>query len=156
SSCSRRRGGRWRRGRLGASGPSYGTISGVCRETERGNGSPGTRVRQGEAGARIPRALANRRRRIGIGSESLVGPHAWPRALPRLAPALAALAFGLPLALALAGCAKLLPFRAFFGGTMKVAVSVPPSINQNSPVPVEVLIVYDASLLGQLNGMTAT
>jgi len=60
------------------------------------------------------------------------------------------------LALPLAGCAKLLPFRAFFGGTMKVAVSVPPSINQNSPVPVEVLLVYDASLLGQLNAMTAT
>jgi type VI secretion system protein len=65
------------------------------------------------------------------------------------------LAAALALALALAGCAKLLPFRAFFGGTMNVAVSVPPGINQNSPVPVEVILVYDSSLLGQLNAMTA-
>jgi hypothetical protein len=84
-----------------------------------------------------------------------VGPHASPRVLSRLALAPVALA-ALALALPLAGCAKLLPFRAFFGGTMKVAVSVPPSINQNSPVPVEVLLVYDSSLLGQLNAMTAT
>jgi type VI secretion system protein len=74
-----------------------------------------------------------------------------PRALSRSPRLTLALALVLPLA----GCAKLLPFRAFFGGEMKVAVSVPPGINQNSPVPVEVILVYDSALLGQLNALTA-
>lgn len=66
-----------------------------------------------------------------------------------------AFALWLALALPLAGCAKLLPFRAFFGGEMKIEVSVEKGINQNSPVPVEVILVYDSALLGQLNALTA-
>jgi type VI secretion system protein len=93
------------------------------------------------------------RQQTTFGSESdrnLVGRHALSRALR-----LSRLALAVSLALLLAGCAKLLPFRAFFGGEMKVAVSVPPGINQNSPVPVEVILVYDTALLAQLNALSA-
>lgn len=59
------------------------------------------------------------------------------------------------LVLLLGACAKLPPWRSFFGGTCAVTVRVDPGINQNSPVPVEILLVYDAALLKKVSGMSA-
>lgn len=54
-----------------------------------------------------------------------------------------------------AGCTKLPRARSFFGGDFRLQVTVEAGINQNSPVPVEVLLVYDSALFGQLSKMTA-
>lgn len=54
-----------------------------------------------------------------------------------------------------AGCTKLPRARSFFGGDFRLHVTVEAGINQNSPVPVEVLLVYDSALYGQLSKMTA-
>ena len=59
------------------------------------------------------------------------------------------------LAFFLGACAKLPPWRSFFGGTCDVSVRVAPGINQNSPVPVEILLIYDAALLKKVSGMSA-
>ncbi|HEV7669039.1 MAG TPA: hypothetical protein VGS22_10975 [Thermoanaerobaculia bacterium] len=53
------------------------------------------------------------------------------------------------------GCSKLPRTRSFFGGDFTLGVTVEAGINQNSPVPVEVLLVYDSGLYGQLSKMTA-
>src|SRR4051794_525080 len=45
--------------------------------------------------------------------------------------------------------------RSLFGGDVAVRVEADPGINQDSPVPVELVIVYDKDLLAQLAGMTA-
>jgi type VI secretion system protein len=45
--------------------------------------------------------------------------------------------------------------RSLFGGDVAVKVDAEPGINQDSPVPVELVIVFDKDLLAQLTGMTA-
>jgi len=45
--------------------------------------------------------------------------------------------------------------RSLFGGDVAVKVEAEPGINQDSPVPVELVIVFDKDLLAQLTGMTA-
>ena len=45
--------------------------------------------------------------------------------------------------------------RSLFGGDVSVKVAAEPAINQDSPVPVELVIVFDKDLLAQLTGMTA-
>jgi type VI secretion system protein len=45
--------------------------------------------------------------------------------------------------------------RSLFGGDVAVQVAAEPGINQDSPVPVELVIVFDKDLLAQLTGMTA-
>ncbi len=57
--------------------------------------------------------------------------------------------------ISVAGCAKLPRARSFFGGSFRMDVTVEAGINQNSPVPVEVVLVYDSSLFGTLSKMTA-
>lgn len=42
-----------------------------------------------------------------------------------------------------------------FGGDIKVTVSVSPQLNNNSPVPVDVLFFYDQGLMEQVMAMTA-
>lgn len=42
-----------------------------------------------------------------------------------------------------------------FGGDVKMTVAVSPQLNNNSPVPVEVLIFYDQGLMEQVMAMTA-
>jgi|GraSoiStandDraft_59_1057299.scaffolds.fasta_scaffold127330_2 type VI secretion system protein len=68
---------------------------------------------------------------------------------PRCRPAI------LLLALFVGGCSVLPPWRSFFGGTCDMSVRVAPGINQNSPVPVEILLVYDAALLKKVSAMSA-
>jgi type VI secretion system protein len=53
----------------------------------------------------------------------------------------------------LAACSGNRP--SWFGGSTKVAAAVDPGINQNNPVRVEVVIVYDASLLEKLKSTSA-
>jgi type VI secretion system protein len=55
----------------------------------------------------------------------------------------------------LTGCSRIPPWRSFFGGDCRVEVSVGDGINQNSPVAVELLLVYDQALLKQLSAMKA-
>ncbi|HXU46727.1 MAG TPA: hypothetical protein VN783_14465 [Thermoanaerobaculia bacterium] len=62
----------------------------------------------------------------------------------------------LALAMGLGGCSKLPPWRSFFGGRFHLDVSVGQGINQNSPVPVEVLIVYDGALWKSISTMSAS
>ena len=45
--------------------------------------------------------------------------------------------------------------RSFFGGDVAVRVDADPEINQNSPVAVEMLVVYDKALLEALLAKTA-
>jgi type VI secretion system protein len=45
--------------------------------------------------------------------------------------------------------------RSLFGGDVAVRLDADPKINQNSPVPVELVVVYDKDLLAKLAGMTA-
>ena len=42
-----------------------------------------------------------------------------------------------------------------FAGDVKMTVSISPQLNNNSPVPVEVLIFYDQGLMTQVMAMTA-
>lgn len=58
-------------------------------------------------------------------------------------------------ALALAGCSLLPDVTSFFGGQMRLAVEVDSALNDDSPVAVETLIVYDAKLVDQLTALTA-
>ncbi len=74
--------------------------------------------------------------------------------VPRLHSALRAL-LAFSLLILVAGCAKLPRTRSFFGGDFTISVTVEAGINQNSPVPVEVLLVYDSALFGQLSKLTA-
>jgi len=59
---------------------------------------------------------------------------------------------GLLVTLALAGCGTT---RSFFGGDMTAKVLTEAGINQNSPVQVELLVVYDNLLLQQASSLTA-
>ena len=45
--------------------------------------------------------------------------------------------------------------RSLFGGDVAVRLDADPKINQDSPVPVELVVVYDKDLLAKLAGMTA-
>lgn len=45
--------------------------------------------------------------------------------------------------------------RSLFGGDVAVRLDADPKINQDSPVPVELVVVYDKELLAKLAGMTA-
>lgn len=62
--------------------------------------------------------------------------------MPTLGIRLAAFALLLPV---LAGCGA--NSRSLFGGTMTVSLWSDPGINQDSPVPVELVVVYDRALL---------
>lgn len=55
-----------------------------------------------------------------------------------------------PLLSILAACSS-----SFFGGEMKVQIQVDAHLNQDSPVPVELLVVYDDKLLEYLLGLDA-
>lgn len=57
------------------------------------------------------------------------------------------------LALGALGCGT--GARSLFGGDVSVQVAAEPAINQDSPVPVELVVVFDKDLLAQLAGMTA-
>jgi hypothetical protein len=57
------------------------------------------------------------------------------------------------LLLAVLGCGT--GSRSLFGGDIAVRVDADLKINQDSPVPVELVIVYDKDLLAQLAGMKA-
>jgi type VI secretion system protein len=46
--------------------------------------------------------------------------------------------------------------RSLFGGKLPVVVSVAPGINQNSPVAVELVVVYKKPLLERLQSMPAS
>jgi type VI secretion system protein len=54
--------------------------------------------------------------------------------------------------LALSGCGTT---RSFFGGDLELEVRTDPGINQDSPVQVEILVIYDDQLLQQVLAMTA-
>lgn len=70
------------------------------------------------------------------------------RALARLAVvALAALLFS--------SCGIFRRVDRLFGGDIKVSVSVAPQLNNNSPVPVDILFFYDPGLMEQVMAMTA-
>ena len=63
---------------------------------------------------------------------------------------------------ALAACLVLLSFfgcsansASWFGGSTTVTTTIDPGINQNLPIAVEVVIVYDATLLGKLAATSA-
>ena len=63
---------------------------------------------------------------------------------------------------ALAACLVLLSLlgcsannASWFGGSTTVVATVDPGINQNLPIAVEVVIVYDATLLGKLAATSA-
>jgi type VI secretion system protein len=45
--------------------------------------------------------------------------------------------------------------KSLFGGDITLQVAAEPGINQDSPVPVELVVVFDKDLLAQLAGMTA-
>lgn len=45
--------------------------------------------------------------------------------------------------------------RSFFGGQVRMDVTVEPNANRNSPVAMDLLIVYDEALLSQLLKLTA-
>jgi type VI secretion system protein len=57
------------------------------------------------------------------------------------------------LALGALGCGT--ASRSLFGGDVAVRLDADPKINQDSPVPVELVVVYDKDLLAKLAGMTA-
>lgn len=57
-------------------------------------------------------------------------------------------------AMLLLGCGHLGVDR-FFSGKVEMTVLVDPDLNANSPVAVELLVVYDAKLLASLEAMTA-
>lgn len=59
----------------------------------------------------------------------------------------------LALLLAALGCGT--GSRSLFGGDVAVRLDADPKINQDSPVPVELVVVYDKDLLAKLAGMTA-
>ncbi len=59
----------------------------------------------------------------------------------------------LPLLLLILGCGA--NRKSFFGGDVTVRVDADPEINQNSPVAVEMLVVYDKALLETLLAKTA-
>jgi type VI secretion system protein len=67
--------------------------------------------------------------------------------LPALTGALAALLLG-----ALSGCRTT---RSFFGGDLTAQVLTDAEINQNSPVQLELLVVYDDVLLQQVSTLSA-
>jgi len=56
------------------------------------------------------------------------------------------------LLLALTGCRTT---RSFFGGDLTAEVVTDPGINQDSPVEVDLLVVYDDNLLGQISSLSA-
>jgi len=45
--------------------------------------------------------------------------------------------------------------RAIIGGGIDVSVEIDDNANQNSPIAVDLIVVYDETLMGQLMGMTA-
>lgn len=45
--------------------------------------------------------------------------------------------------------------RNLFGGKVQMEVTVSPSLNGNTPVPVDVVVVYDKGLLEDLQGLSA-
>lgn len=45
--------------------------------------------------------------------------------------------------------------RSFFGGELAAAIYTDPALNQNSPVQVELLVIYDNQLLQQVRSLTA-
>jgi len=55
-----------------------------------------------------------------------------------------------------AGCGLGVRTRALFGGTIAVQVQTDPLANQNNPVAVDVLFVYDRDLLATLLKMSAS
>lgn len=55
-----------------------------------------------------------------------------------------------------AGCGLGVRTRALFGGTIAVKVQAAPLANQNNPVAVDVLFVYDRDLLNTLLQMSAS
>jgi type VI secretion system protein len=55
--------------------------------------------------------------------------------------------------LALLGCSGNRP--SFFGGSLTVTATVDPGINQNHPVAVEALVIYDSGLLNTLLATSA-
>lgn len=56
------------------------------------------------------------------------------------------------LLLALTGCGST---RSFFGGDLTAQVLTDPGINRDSPVQVELLVVYDDNLLEQISALSA-
>lgn len=65
---------------------------------------------------------------------------------------LAAIALA-PLALGALGCSFF--SRSLFGGETSVALNADPGINHDSPVAVELVVVFDAGLQAKLAGMSA-
>jgi type VI secretion system protein len=51
-----------------------------------------------------------------------------------------------------AGCGTT---RSFFGGELAAAIYTAPALNQNSPVQLELLVIYDDQLLQQVTSLTA-
>lgn len=68
---------------------------------------------------------------------------------------LARLAVVLLAALLVSSCGFSRRISRLFGGDIKMTVSVSPQLNNNSPVPVEILIFYDQGLMEQVLAMTA-
>lgn len=61
----------------------------------------------------------------------------------------------LGVSLLLAGCGLLSRTKSLFGGTLPIDVSVDSNANQNSPIAVAFVVVYNKKLLEKLQEMTA-
>ena len=81
-----------------------------------------------------------------------------PSRCRRFAPVLRLLPFGWLLLVVLLGssCSVGRKVRSAFGGQLPVQVTVMPDINDNSPVAVDLLIIYDEKLVDELLKMPAT
>jgi type VI secretion system protein len=85
-----------------------------------------------------------------------------PQAFCRTATRLAPIAASLLLLLSAASCSRLFKVqqelratRAMFGGTMPFEVQIDHDANQNTPIAVDLVVVYDAKLLDKLESMNA-
>lgn len=58
-------------------------------------------------------------------------------------------------ALLVSSCGIFRRVDRLFGGDIKMTVTVSPQLNNNSPVPVEILVFYDQGLMEQVMAMTA-
>lgn len=79
-----------------------------------------------------------------------------PSALKTFQRALLFFTLGVVCAGTWAGCSNIgARTRSFFGGQVLIDITVEPDANRNSPVAMDLLIVYDEALLSQLLKLTA-
>lgn len=64
-------------------------------------------------------------------------------------------ALALAAAVALSGCSVVKKTKRMFGGNVLIEVDVDPRLNEDFPVAVDLVVVYDRDLLGELEGYDA-